>query len=80
MKRLLFIAIPAGLTNTIQPMVNAFIFALLAGYGHEAIAAFGVVTRIEAFAFVILMALATGMAPIIGQNWGQGNSPASMKP
>lgn len=70
MKRLLFIAIPAGLTNTIQPMVNAFIFALLAGYGHEAIAAFGVVTRIEAFAFVILMALATGMAPIIGQNWG----------
>lgn len=72
MKRLLFIAIPAGLTNTIQPMVNAFIFALLAGYGHEAIAAFGVVTRIEAFAFVILMALATGMAPIIGQNWGAG--------
>lgn len=69
-KRLLFIALPAGLTNTIQPLVNAFIFAMLAVYGEEAIAAFGVATRIEAFAFVILMALATGMAPIIGQNWG----------
>lgn len=70
LKKLLFIALPAGLTNSIQPLVNAFIFALLAGYGDEAIAAFGVATRIEAFCFVILMALATGMAPIIGQNWG----------
>lgn len=69
-KRLLFIAIPAGLTNTIQPIVNAFIFAIMASYGEEAIAAFGVVTRIEAFAFIILMAMAAGMAPIIGQNWG----------
>ncbi|MFP4313916.1 MAG: MATE family efflux transporter [Alphaproteobacteria bacterium] len=69
-KRLLFIALPAGLTNTIQPLVNAFIFSMLAVYGEEAIAAFGVATRIEAFCFVILMALATGMAPIIGQNWG----------
>lgn len=69
-KKLLFIALPAGLTNSIQPLVNAFIFSLLASYGDEAIAAFGVATRIEAFCFVILMALATGMAPIIGQNWG----------
>lgn len=71
-KRLLFIALPAGLTNTIQPIVNAFIFAMLASYGDDAIAAFGVATRVEAFAFVILMAMATGMAPIIGQNWGAG--------
>ncbi|MFN3700682.1 MAG: MATE family efflux transporter [Alphaproteobacteria bacterium] len=71
--RILFIAIPAGITNTIQPLVNAFIFALLAKYGESAIAAFGVATRIEAFAFIILMALSTGMAPIIGQNWGAKN-------
>lgn len=35
-------------------------------------AAFGVASRIEAFAFIILMALSVGMAPIIGQNWGAG--------
>lgn len=69
-KRLLFIALPAGLTNTIQPIVNAVILSLLAAYGAEAVAAYGIVTRIEALSFVILMALATGMAPIIGQNWG----------
>ncbi len=69
-KRLAVIAIPAGLTSSIQPLTNAVIISLLAGYSAEAIAAFGVVTRIEAFAFTIIMALATGMAPIIGQNWG----------
>ncbi len=69
-KRLSYIALPAGLTGTIQPLTNAVIIALLAGYGAETIAAFGVVSRLEAFAFTIIMALATGMAPIIGQNWG----------
>lgn len=69
-RRLLFIALPAGITNSINPIVNAIIIALLAKSGTEAVAAFGVVTRIEAFAFIILMGLAVGMAPIIGQNWG----------
>jgi putative MATE family efflux protein len=69
-KRLAVIAIPAGLTSSIQPLTNAVIIALLAGYSAEAVAAYGVVTRIEAFAFTTIMALATGMAPIIGQNWG----------
>lgn len=69
-KRLLFIAIPAGLTAGINPLVNSIIFGLLAGYGAEAVAAFGIATRIEAFAFIILMALAVGMSPIIGQNFG----------
>lgn len=69
-KKLAVIAIPAGLTSSIQPLTNAVIIALLAGYSAEAVAAFGVATRIEAFAFTVIMALATGMAPIIGQNWG----------
>ncbi|MEM6780758.1 MAG: MATE family efflux transporter [Pseudomonadota bacterium] len=72
-KRLLFIALPAGLANSIQPLVNALIISLLAGYGTEAVAAYGIVTRIEAFAFIILMGVAVGMAPIIGQNFGAGN-------
>ncbi len=72
-KRLLFIAIPAGLTAAINPFVNTIIIGLLAGYGAEAVAAFGIATRIEAFAFIILMALAVGMSPIIGQNFGARN-------
>lgn len=69
-KRLMFIALPAGITNSIQPIVNALIFALLAKSGAEVVAAFGVASRIEAFAFIILMGLSVGMGPIIGQNWG----------
>ncbi len=72
-KRLLFIAIPAGLTSAVNPIVNMVIISLLAGYGTEAVAAFGIATRIEAFAFVLLMALAVGMSPIIGQNFGARN-------
>lgn len=70
MRRLLFIAIPAGITNIIQPVTNAVIIALLATYGPEAVAAFGVASRVEAFALLVIIALATSMAPIIGQNWG----------
>jgi putative MATE family efflux protein len=71
-KRLLFIALPAGLTNTIQPFVNAVIVALLSSGGAEAVAAYGIVSRIEAFAFIVVMGVAVGMGPIIGQNWGAG--------
>lgn len=52
--------------------MNFIIVGLLSKYGEEAVAAFGVASRIEAFAFIILMALSVGMAPIIGQNWGAG--------
>lgn len=69
-KRMSFIAIPAGLANMIHPISTAVIVAFLAKHGTEAVAAFGVATRLEAFAFIIIMALATAMAPIVGQNWG----------
>lgn len=72
-RRLLFIALPAGLTAAINPFVNSIIISLLANYGSEVVAAYGVAMRVEAFAFVILMALAVGMSPIIGQNFGAGN-------
>lgn len=69
-KRILFIALPASVSMSIQPVVNAFIVSLLSVHGTEAVASYGVVTRIEAFAFIILMGLAVGMGPIIGQNFG----------
>ncbi len=72
-KRLLFIALPVGMTSAVGPAVNMIVTALLANYGTQAVAAFGIATRVEAFAFVILMALAVGMSPIIGQNYGAGN-------
>ena len=69
-KRLLVIAIPAGLTALLPSFLNSGITHLLSNKGAEAVAAFGAASRIEAFTLVILMALSIGMAPIIGQNWG----------
>ncbi|MFA5592936.1 MAG: MATE family efflux transporter [Micavibrio sp.] len=68
--RILFIALPAGLTSAIIPFVNSIIVSLLAAYGSETVAAYGIASRVEAFGFIVLMALAVGMGPIIGQNLG----------
>jgi putative MATE family efflux protein len=70
MKRLLVIAIPAGIANVIVPASSAVVVALIAPYGSAAVAAYGIALRVEAFAMLIVIALAIGMAPIIGQNWG----------
>lgn len=70
LRRLMVIAIPAGIANIIQPAVGAVIVMLLAAHGNEAVAAYGVATRIEALAMIFVIALALGMAPIVGQNWG----------
>lgn len=69
-RRFLFIAIPVGITGAIQPAVNAVLISLLSVYGHAAVAAFGIASRVEAFAFVVIMGVAVGMAPIVGQNFG----------
>jgi len=69
-KLLLLIALPVGLANIILPFVNTVIISLLADSGHSAVAAFGIASRVEAFAFIVIMGVAVGMAPIIGQNWG----------
>jgi Na+-driven multidrug efflux pump len=42
----------------------------LATYGKQAVAGFGVATRIEFFAFTVLIALSSVIAPFVGQNLG----------
>lgn len=69
-KRLLVIALPAGITGVLPSILGVFAVHVLSQTGPEAVAAFGAAGRIEAFLLVILMALSIGMGPIIGQNWG----------
>ncbi|MCB1556277.1 MAG: MATE family efflux transporter, partial [Alphaproteobacteria bacterium] len=73
LKRLLVIAVPAGLMQALQPVANAVIIALLAQESAHAVASFGIASRVEAFTMVIVMALSVGMGPILGQNQGAGN-------
>lgn len=71
-KSLLVIAIPVSLANIIMPLMTYAYTRILTFVDIEAVAAFGIASRIEAFAIIPIMAVAGGMAPLIGQNYGAG--------
>ncbi len=71
-KTLLYISLPVGLTNILIPISFGFILSLIAANGEEAIAAYGIATRLEGFLLVIVMAIGLALAPFVGQNWGAG--------
>lgn len=67
---ILRVAIPASGTNLITPISAALTTGLIATYGSEAVAGYSVASRIEAFGLMLVMALASTLAPFAGQNWG----------
>ena len=69
-KRLLHVAIPATITNLLVPVIIAFITALVAGFGPEAVAGFGVASRLESVVWIVIFALQSSLAPFVGQNYG----------
>ncbi|MBN2104615.1 MATE family efflux transporter [bacterium] len=71
-KYILYIGLPAGATNIIIPVGTGILTRMLSGYGPEVVAAFGIGTRIDMFALTVIMALATALAPFVGQNLGAG--------
>ena len=71
-KKILFIGVPAAGTNMLVPLSAGIITRMISKYGPEGVAAFGVGSRIEPLALFVIMALASALAPFIGQNWGAG--------
>ncbi|MEM7716405.1 MAG: MATE family efflux transporter [Cyanobacteria bacterium P01_A01_bin.68] len=69
-KDILYVGLPAAGSNMINPISIGVVTSLLAGFGAEAVAAFGVASRIESLAMIALIALSASMAPFVGQNWG----------
>jgi len=69
-KRILAVSFPAILTNMIVPVTGGIIVALLSSFGPEAVAGFGVASRIETFALLAFLALSATIGPVIGQNYG----------
>jgi Na+-driven multidrug efflux pump len=41
-------------------------------FGEEAVAGFGVASRVEGFGLAVVFALSTGISPFVGQNFGAG--------
>lgn len=71
------IGLPASLSTSLNPVALAIATAAVATLGTGEVAAFGVVTKIEAFAVVPLLALSSASAPFVGQNSGGGKQARS---
>ena len=69
-KQVLHVGLPATATQMIGPVSGAIITAVLAGHGETVLAGFGIATRIEAVAVMLLFALSGSIGPFVGQNWG----------
>ena len=69
-KKVLKVGIPAGVGSAVNPFGVTIVTSVIATFGAETVAAFGVATRIETFACIPMFALSASIAPIAGQNWG----------
>lgn len=68
----LAVGLPAAGSNMITPISIGVITSLLSAHGPLAVAGFGVASRVESFAMIVLMALGASIGPFVGQNWGAG--------
>lgn len=73
-KKILNVGLPAAFSNAINPAGMALVTAAVATIGETAVAGFGAATRIQSMALVPLLALSSGIGPVIGQNWGADNT------
>jgi putative MATE family efflux protein len=71
---ILHVGIPAAGTNVIIPIATGVITAMLARYGPEAVAGFGVASRVESLTLVIFYAMSAIIGPFVGQNVSAGRS------
>ena len=69
-KQISAIAIPAAMTNIVQPISFGIVTRIVALHGEAAIAAWGAGTRVTAFVLIRVYALCCGLVPFVGQNWG----------
>jgi putative MATE family efflux protein len=61
---------PAATSNAINPAGMALVTAAVATVGTSAVGGFGAATRVESLLAVPLLAMSSGIGPVVGQNWG----------
>ncbi|MGI9308695.1 MAG: MATE family efflux transporter, partial [Gammaproteobacteria bacterium] len=71
--RILHVGIPSMTSSLIAPLTTAFITYQVAQFGQEAVAGFGVASRVEGLALLAIMAISGASTPFVGQNFGAGN-------
>ena len=71
-REMLRIGIPASGANMMTPLAAGVMTAIIAGYGETAVAAFGVGSRLESMACMVILALSSTLPPFVSQNLGAG--------
>ena len=66
------IAIPATITNLLEPLGLGIVTRLIATYGASSVAAWGAGSRVTAFVLIPAFAVCSALVPFVGQNWGAG--------
>jgi Na+-driven multidrug efflux pump len=61
------------ISNSIIPVSSGIVVAMIANYGVEAVAGFGVAMRIEPLFLIVFYALSAVTSPLFGQNSGAGH-------
>lgn len=69
-RRILHVGVPSLTSSLMAPLTTAFITSQVALFGHEAVAGFGIASRVEGLTAMALMALSAAMTPFTGQNFG----------
>jgi len=69
-KRMLQIGLPASLQGMTRPITGAVMMWIVALFGTEAVAAFGVGLRLLSFCFILITGLNMGTATMVGQSLG----------
>lgn len=73
-REMLRIGIPASGANMLTPVAAGVMTAIAAGFGETTVAAFGVGSRIESMACLLVLALSSTLPPFISQNLGAGRT------
>jgi len=71
-RRILYIGVPTTLSSVLVPLSAMVVIKIVAGFGEAAVAAVGVASRIEMFAFMIPMTVGMSLVPFVAQNYGAG--------
>lgn len=69
-RRILSMGIPSVLSTILTPISAGVVTRIVSSYGDPAVAACGVASRIEMFAFMIPMTVGMSMVPFVAQNFG----------
>ena len=72
-RRILKIGLPAAGANMLTPIAMAILTAMIAVHGNAAVAGFGVGSRIESIAIMVVLALSMTLPPFLSQNYGAGH-------